>query len=113
MLVWEPLLLFAMMMVMVKILGDLLVARTSGFLNQMLAQEIDTVLAPEAFVCSLFDQRILTNIAIRLIFFYHDLNKMLVMLASIVLKQSDYQMAEKVLVPEGYWSGTPPNHLIA
>jgi len=95
--------------VMGRLLAPRLLKRTSGRLNRLLSHRVNIALSGDKFIFNMFESQVLDTLRTQLLF---RLVKDLVRLAgggSLTPPPVEMWTLRKILVPEKYWSGCPPN----
>jgi hypothetical protein len=86
-----------------------LVDATSGTLRRILSRPINIRVTGDGIVLLFFEARLVANLQIRLLFERaHDFARLLGELLLPPVPAQAYVL-QKILIPEQYWSGCPPN----
>lgn len=95
--------------VLAKILGPMLIRGTSGWLQNILSHRLKVDMTGDEIVFHLFEGRLLSDLNKRILFtLVRDFARFLggSALISVPVETSAIR---RILVPEQYWSGCPPN----
>jgi len=95
--------------VLARLIGPRLLAHTGGALNRILSRRFNVASSGDKFIFNLFDVRVLATLRICLLLTHA--KDMLRLFGGGVQAPRPLETItlRKILLPEKYWSGCPPN----
>ncbi|HEY9685570.1 MAG TPA: hypothetical protein V6C52_01195 [Coleofasciculaceae cyanobacterium] len=97
--------------VLAKLFGFALVDATSGTLRRILSRPINIRVTGDGIVLHFFEARLVANLQTRLLFERaRDFARLLGERLLAPVPTQAYVL-QKILIPEQYWSGCPPNRI--
>lgn len=92
-----------------KLLGPILLERTSGKVNRLLSRRIPVELTGDELIGKIFEDKLLANLRVSILFLWARNFARLSCADRVVVYPVEAHALQKMLVPEQYWSGCPPN----